>query len=405
MGDELVVLLLRVHRTDRADQQLIEVGTGDPVQDDLVQAGLQAGPEVGVARGIEVGIGQVPVDGQLAVVGQAGLVRDGEEPLGLQVQAGLAPADQGEHAPLDQGLHGPGEVVVQASQGDVGAGVGVVDGVHLVAGDQRLARVELPLEERVDQPADRHHLVADLRGQEGVVDRVARVHGQFGLEAHDHGLGADRQRAGEHVVVDGLLQVHEHLAAGVVGGVQLGRVIDPGHAAPGAAVVRLHEQRVADLPGDGIQVERLVVAGRGVGVAGVVERVLVRHQHRLGDLEPEPHHRAVGRVLLHRLEGERAVQQVDPVHHRDLLEPLPRVVVPVREAVDDQVVPGPVAQAERLDGDPFGVEGVLAAVRARHRAEPAQDLGERGRPVVFGTEQQPDQVPGGQGRLLLSKQC
>ena len=176
----------------------------------------------------------------------------------------------------------------------------------------------------------------------------------------------DSERA-KNVIVDGLLQVHEHLAAGVVGGVQFAGVADPGDAAPGAAVVGLHEQRIADLPGDGVQVERLVVAGGGIGVAGVVDRVLKGHEHRFRHLEAEPEHRAVGRVLLHRLERERAVQQVNAVHQRDLLEPLPRVVIPVREPVDDQVVAGVVAQAERLDGDPLAVEGVLAAARPADR--------------------------------------
>ena len=242
---------------------------------------------------------------------------------------------------------------MQARERHVGTGVGVVDRVDLAAFDQRLARVELPPEERVDQPPDRHRLVPGLRGQEAVVDRVAQVHGLVRPELHDHRLGADGQRTGEDVVVDGLLQVHEHLAAGVVRGVQFGGVVDARDAAPGPAVVGLHEQRVADLRGDGIQVEGLVVPGGGVRVARVVDRVLVRHEHGLGHLEAEPHHRAVGRVLLHRLERERAVQQVHAVHQRDLLQPFPGHVVPVGEPVDDQVVPRPVAQPERLDGDPL----------------------------------------------------
>ena len=103
-----------------------------------------------------------------------------------------------------------------------------------------------------------------------MVDRVAQVHGLVRLEAHDHRLGADRQRAGEDVVVDGFLQVHEHLTALVVSGVQFGGVADPGDAAPGTAVKRLHEQRIADPFRDGVQVEGLVVAGGGVGVPCVV---------------------------------------------------------------------------------------------------------------------------------------
>src|SRR5262249_21704184 len=94
-------------------------------------------------------------------------------------------------------------------------------------------------------------------------------------------------------------------------------------------------------------------------------------------------------VLLHRLERERAVEQVDAVHHGDLLQPLPGVVVPVRQPVDDQLVAGFVAQAERLDGDPLDVEGVIA-----DGPQPPEDLRERGGPVVLGPEEQADQVPG-----------
>src|SRR5215211_9497881 len=59
-------------------------------------------------------------------------------------------------------------------------------------------------------------------------------------------------------------------------------------------------------------------------------------------------------VLLHRLEGEGVVEQVGPVHQGDLLQPLPGVVVPVGEAVDDQGVADRLAQVEGLDGDPLG---------------------------------------------------
>ena len=243
---------------------------------------------------------------------------------------------------------------MQRGERHVRAGVGVVDrGCTCVALDEHLARVELPPEERVDQARDGEHLVAGRRGQEVVLDRVPVVHRQLGPELHHHRLRPDGQRADEHVVaLDRLLQVHQPLARGVVGRVQFGAVADPRHAHPAAAVVRLHEQRVAQRLGHLVEVERLVVPGGGVGVAGVVDRVLVRHQHGLGHLQAQPDHRAVGGVLLHRLERERAVEQVHVVHQRDLLQPLARVVVPVRQPVDDQRVPGPVAQVERLDGDP-----------------------------------------------------
>ena len=162
---------------------------------------------------------------------------------------------------------------------------------------------------------------------------------------------------------------------------------------PRAAVVGLHEQRVAHALGDRVEVELLVVAPRGVGPPRVVRRVLERHEHRLGHLEPQAHHRAVGRVLLHALERERAVEQVHVVHERDLLEPLARHVVPVREPVDHQVVAGLVAQVERLDGDPLDVEGVLVARARADRPQPLHDRLERLGPVLLGAEQQPDQMP------------
>ena len=99
--------------------------------------------------------------------------------------------------------------------------------------------------------------------------------GMAGVEAHDHGLGADGQRPGEYVVaLGGGLEVHEHLTGLVVRTVQLFGVPDARDSAPSTAVVRLRVHRVPDLRGD-------------------------------------------------------RVEQVDVVHQRDLLEPLARVVVPV----------------------------------------------------------------------------
>src|SRR5579864_4442457 len=94
--DELVVLVFRVRRFDRLDQQLVEVGAGHPVQDDLVQARHPARAEVVVARRVEVLVGQRPVPRQLFLVGQVGVIGDGEEPVGLQVQPGLPPGHQSE---------------------------------------------------------------------------------------------------------------------------------------------------------------------------------------------------------------------------------------------------------------------------------------------------------------------
>ena len=165
---------------------------------------------------------------------------------------------------------------------------------------------------------------------------------------------------------------------------QLVAVLDPRDADPLAAVVGLHEQRVADPLGDRPEVERLVVLRRHVLEARVLRRVLVRDQHGLRHLDPQPQHRAVGRVLLHRLERERAVEQVHVVHQRDLLQPLARDEVPPGEAVDHEVVARLVAQVERLDGDPLGRDAVGRAGGVLDRAEAAQQRLERARPVLLG---------------------
>ena len=208
--------------------------------------------------------------------------------------------------------------------------------------------------------------------------RVAVVHRPLGLELHDHRLRPDRQRAREHVEpLDRRLQVHDPLPRRVVRALELGAIDDATDPDPLAAVVGLHEQRVADLLGDRGQVERLVVLVRGVLKARVVRRVLVRHEHRLRHLQTEANHRAVGGVLLHRLEGERAVEQIHVVHQRDLLEPLAREVIPVGQPVDDQLVLRPVAEVERLDGDPLGGDPVALAGAVGDRAEPPDQCLER----------------------------
>ena len=227
------------------------------------------------------------------------------------------------------------------------------------------------------------------------VDGVAVVQRLLGAEAHDHRLGADRERAGEDVVaVDRRLQVHEPLARGVVGTVQRGAVGDPRHADPLTAVVGLHEERIADALGDLVEIERAVVAGRRVGPARVVRRALEGHEHRARHLQPAADHRAVGGVLLHRLERERAVEQVHVVHQRDLLQPFARVVVPVGEPVDDQLVARLVAQVEGLDGQALDVDAMARAAGALDRPQPGDDGLEGGRPVVLGAEQQSDVVCG-----------
>ena len=287
---------------------------------------------------------------------------------------------------------------MQARQRDVGRRVRVVDRRGDAVLDDRLARVELPAEERVHEPADRHHLVAGRGREEVVVDLVAVVHRPVGLEVHHHRLGPDREAAGEDVeVLDRCLQVHQPLAGGVVDGVQLGRVADARHADPLAAVERLHVERVADLGRDLLEVEGEVVALRGRLEALVRGRALVRDQPRLRHVQAEPHHRAVGGVLLHRLEGERVVEQVDVVHQRDLLQPLARDRVPPAEPVDHERVARLRAEVEGLVRDPLGGQLVrLAAVL--DRADLREQVLERARPVLLGAEQEADQMRAGSHR-------
>src|SRR5215207_6166849 len=158
-----------------------------------------------------------------------------------------------------------------------------------------------------------------------------------------------------------------------------------------------HVHRVADLLPHRGEIKGPVVARGGWGEALVLGWDLVGQQPGRGHVEPEPDGGAVAGVLLHRLEGERVVEQVGPVHQGDLLEPFPRVVVPVGEAVDDQGVADGLTQVEGLDGDPLGGHLVGLAVELDARGEPAQVLLERGRPVVLGPEQQADQVGPGHG--------
>jgi hypothetical protein len=98
-------------------------------------------------------------------------------------------------------------------------------------------------------------------------------------------------------------------------------------------------------------------------------------------------------VLLHGLERERGVEQVDVVHQRDLLEPLARVVVPVREPVDDQAGARFCPERERLDGQALGGEHMPPPRVVADRADAGQQELERARPVLLGAEQQANQMP------------
>ena len=166
---------------------------------------------------------------------------------------------------------------------------------------------------------------------------VAIVQRLVGIEPHHHRLGADRKAAREHLeVLDRRLHVHQLLARLVVAAAQRVRVTGTRDAAPLPAVERLQVERKADAVADLRKVEGLVVARRRRREALVPQWLLVRNQPRVRHLQAEPHHRAVRGVLLHRLERERVVEQVDVVHQRHLLQPFARERVPPPDPVEDE---------------------------------------------------------------------
>ncbi len=337
MRDELVVFVWRKGRPHRLHEQPIELVARDVLDHHIVDLGDVFLQELVVLRRLEVLIGEPRVVLQFLFVRQIVAIAHFEVPLHRHLYLHRPVRDRAEQRPLDQRLDRPREVVVEARQRDVGARVRVVDREDLAVLDQGLAGVELPQEERVDETADRHDLPAGFRREEAVLHLIAPVYRLRRVVAHHHRLGADREAASEDVEsFYRRLEVHEPLAGFVVAPVELVGVLDPRHADPCAPVERLHEQRVADLLRDAIELERPVVLRGGVGEARVVGRLLVGDQPGFRDLQAEPDHGRVGGVLLHRLERERVVHEVHVVHQSDLLQPLPRDVVPVREAVDHE---------------------------------------------------------------------
>ena len=234
----------------------------------------------------------------------------------------------------------------------------------------------------------RDDLVAEIGRQEVVPHLVAVVHRLRRVEPHRHRLRADRQRSNKHVeVLERGLEMHHPLARFVVARTQLFRRGDARDADPLAAVERLHEEWIADLLADRLQIELRVVALRRRLKARIVGRHLVWDQPRLGHADPEAHQCAIGGVLLHRLERERVVQQIHVVDERHLLQPRTREVVPPRQPVDHQRIPRCRAKIERLVDDPLGHEPVPVD-RPETRDERLECRG----PILLGAEEEADQT-------------
>ena len=122
---------------------------------------------------LEVAVGELSVAVELVLVRKLG-VADLEVVRGRLVDASAA-RDGAERAPGDEGPDRPREVVVEAHERDVGRRVRIVDQGRLIALDDHLAGVELPAEERVDEPADRLHLAVQLGREEVGLGAVAVV--------------------------------------------------------------------------------------------------------------------------------------------------------------------------------------------------------------------------------------
>ena len=212
-----------------------------------------------------------------------------------------------------------------------------------------------------------------------MIHRIALVHRPLWMEMQDDRLGADAEAAGERVVaIHRCLEVHQPLLELVVRAVERLGVLDAADADPRAAVERLHVQRHPDGAGDRLEVEIAQVSLRGPCETGVVRRRLVGQHPRLGNLEPEADHGAVRGVLLHRLERERVVEEMDAIHEHDLLQPLSRHRVPPAQAVDHQRMARLHAQVEGLDGDALGGELMrLTAFANREVGTPQQRLERR----------------------------
>ena len=78
MADEVVVLVRREGRGDRVDEQAVEVGAGDPLVQRLVEVPERGRAELVVGVDLEVGVGELPVLGQLVLVREVVAVADGE---------------------------------------------------------------------------------------------------------------------------------------------------------------------------------------------------------------------------------------------------------------------------------------------------------------------------------------
>src|SRR5829696_446868 len=199
--DEMLLLVGRERRLDDAHEQVVELARREPLVREFVEVREVAPAELLVALDLEIVVGETAVALELLLVRERLVVADLEVVACRLVDRHRPFRRDAERRPPHERLHRPREVVVQRRQRDVGRRVRVVDRVRDTVLHDRLARVELPAEERIHEPRDRHDLVPELRREEVVPHVVAVVHRLRRVEPHRHRLRADRERADEDVEV------------------------------------------------------------------------------------------------------------------------------------------------------------------------------------------------------------
>ncbi len=91
------------------------------------------------------------------------------------------PGDHAENAPGQEGFDGPGEVVMQTGYGDIGAGVGKINGPQDIIFDDALARVEVPAKESINNFGNNLSFTPFFGTQKVVVNNVATMHRLRGI--------------------------------------------------------------------------------------------------------------------------------------------------------------------------------------------------------------------------------
>ncbi len=143
--------------------------------------------------------------------------------------------------------------------------------------------------------------------------------------------------------------MHQHLSRRIISLHQFRLIIDPAYPAPPPAIKRLHKQRIAHLLRQLRQIKQIMILRRRHPELLRIRPQLRRNQHRLRHPHPQPDHRAIGRMFLHALEGERIIEQIDAVEQGRLLQPFSRLVMPVGQPVDNQMVAGGRRQLEWMN--------------------------------------------------------